>query len=600
MIMTSITRPHDFRLNKAAGLLPAIVVALWLTASRAAAYELPPLPPMPAVSAALPADSVPLGALSSSPVVKLDLPIAPGPFQPTWASIEQNYPGTPDWLRQAKFGIWVHFGPQASGESGDWYARKMYVPGTLAYKNHLKKYGPPSESGYKEVLRDWNPTKLDPAALTEIYKDAGARFLMIQGVHHDNFDLWNSHYQPWNSVNLGPKRDLLGEWAKACRADGMRFGVTFHHEYSWWWWQTAFGSDQEGAKAGVPYDGNLTLADGKGKWWDGLDPRRLYGVDLREYKGVTGAAYSPWSPPPAGIFANHPDYAKWYATQWALRMMDVVDQYNPDFIYTDGTDQQPFSGSGTGTGIKADAMQTVIADFYNTTLARRGKVDTFSIVKFRKKTNGTVTTEEFGLPGHIRTDQAWIGETPVGDWFYEPGFTYDSGMMIRYITEAAARDGNAAICISLRPDGSLDDGCRNMLKEVGVWMRCNGEGIYGSHAWKIPGEGELVNGKLKQLPGGKLGRPHADFKFSPQDFRFTVGSNGCLYAYCLTVPVPGAQLKIASLGTNAKLLAGPVQSVSLLGSNDKLVWNQEPDGLVIDCPKQMPFQTAVGFKVELK
>jgi alpha-L-fucosidase len=567
--------------------------------SVASATTLPSLPPMPDISKPLPEDSVPMGALANSPEVKLDLPIAPGPFEATWASIEKNYPGTPDWLRQAKFGIWVHFGPQASGESGDWYARKMYVPGTPAYENHLKKYGPPSEFGYKEVLRDWNPVKLDPAKLTEIYKDAGARFLMIQGVHHDNFDLWNSHYQPWNSVNLGPHRDLIGEWAKACRAEGMRFGVTFHDEYTWWWWQAAFGSDKTGPQAGVPYDGNLTLADGKGKWWDGLDPRRLYGIDLREYKGVTEAAYSPWSPPPAGIFVNHLDYAKWYATQWALRMMDVIDQYNPDFIYTDGTDQQPFSGSGTGTGIKADAMQTVIADFYNTTLARRGKVDTFSIVKFRKKTNGTVTTEEFGLPDRVRTDQAWIGETPVGDWFYAPGFTYDSGMMIRYITEAAARDGNAAICISLLPDGSLDDGSRQMLKEVGAWMGLNGEGIYGSHAWKTPGEGEMVNGKLKMPPGGKLWRPHAEFKFGPQDFRFTVGTNGCLYAYCMTVPAPGAQLKITSLGTNAKLLAALVKSVSLLGSDEKLDWKQEDDGLVIGCPTEMQFHTAVGFKIDL-
>ena len=291
-----------------------------------------------------------MGDVKSFPEMKLDIPVAPGPFEPTWESIEKNYPGEPAWLREAKFGIWVHFGPQSAGESGDWYARRLYAPGTTAYKNHLKKYGHPSEVGYKEVLRDWNPTKLDPAALTKIYQDAGARFLMIQGVHHDNFDLWNSHYQPWNSVNLGPKRDLIGEWAKACRADGMRFGVTFHHEYTWWWWQTAFGSDNEGDKKGVPYDGNLTLADGKGKWWEGLDPRLLYGIDLREYKGVTKAAYSDWSPPPAGIFTNHLPYAKWYATQWALRMMDVVDQYDPDFIYTDGTVQQPFSRQRHGHG----------------------------------------------------------------------------------------------------------------------------------------------------------------------------------------------------------------------------------------------------------
>jgi alpha-L-fucosidase len=561
----------------------------------AAGYALGPIPDVPP---AQPQDSVPMGDLRSFPEMKLDIPVTPGPFEPTWQSIEKNYPGEPAWLREAKFGIWVHFGPQSAGESGDWHARRLYLPGTTAYKNHLRKYGHPSEVGYKEVLRDWKPTKFDPAALTKIYRDAGARFLLIQGVHHDNFDLWNSHYQPWNSVNLGPKRDLLSEWVKACRADGMRFGITFHHEYTWWWWQAAFGSDKDGDKKGVPYDGNLTLADGKGKWWEGLDPRRLYGANLREYKGVTGAAYSDWSPPPAGIFTNHLPYAKWFVTQWALRIMDAVDQYDPDCIFTDGTDQQPFSGSGTGAGIKADAAQRVIADFYNRALQRRGKVDTFSIVKFRKKTNGTVTTEEHGIPANIKTDQPWIGEAPVGDWFYAPGYTYDSGMMIRYVIEAIAHDGNAAVCVAILPDGSLDAGSRKMLKEVGVWMRRNGEAVYGSRAWTIPGEGEMVNGKLKMLPGGKLNRQHASFKFSPRDFRFTAGKNGALYAFCMTVPAPGTPLKIMSLGADAKYFGHPVKSVKLLGHDGELEWKQEADGLAITSPAEMPFATAIVFKIE--
>ena len=563
--------------------------------SSAEPYLLPPFPSVPAI---LPQDSVTMGDWKSFPEMKLNIPIASGPFEPTWESIEKNYPGEPAWLREAKFGIWVHFGPQAAGESGDWYARKLYTEGTTAYKNHLKKYGHPSESGYKEVLRDWNPTKLDPAALTKMYQAAGARFLMIQGVHHDNYDMWNSKYQPWNSVNIGPKRDLLGEWAKACRANGMHYGVTFHHEYTWWWWQTAFGSDRDGAKKGVPYDGNLTLADGKGKWWEGYDPRLLYGINLREYKGVTAAAYSPWSPPPAGIFTNHLDYAKWYTTKWALRMMDVVEHYDPDFIYTDGTVQGPFTGNGTGTGIKDDAMQTVIADYYNRTLKNRGTVNTFSIVKFRNKTNGTVNTEEFGVPANIKTDQPWIAEAPVGDWFYAPDFTYDSGMMIRYIVEAIARDGNAALCISILPDGSLDEGSMNMLKKVGTWMKRNGEAVYGSHAWIIPGEGEQINGKLKMLPGGSLNRKHAEFKFDAQDIRFTVGKNGALYAFCMNVPAPGMKLKIKSLGTDAKHFNKPIKDVKLLGYAGKLQWKMEADGLAITCPEKMPFATSVVFKVD--
>lgn len=261
------------------------------------------LGPIPSVHKPLAENSVPMGNIQTFEEVKLDLPITSGPYEPTWKSIESNYPGTPEWLRDSKFGIWIHFGPQSAGESGDWYARKMYVEGTPAYENHLKNYGHPSEVGYKEVLRDWNPKKFNPQALVDIYKDAGARFLIIQGVHHDQFDMWDSKYQPWNSTRLGPKRDLIGEWEKAARKAGIRFGLTFHHEYSWWWWQTAFQSDTKGDKKGVPYDGNLTLADGKGKWWEGLDPKYLYGINLREYETVAEAANSRWSPPQAGILA---------------------------------------------------------------------------------------------------------------------------------------------------------------------------------------------------------------------------------------------------------------------------------------------------------
>ena len=556
------------------------------------------LGPIPSVHKPLAENSVPMGNIQTFEEVKLDLPITSGPYEPTWKSIEANYPGTPEWLRDSKFGIWIHFGPQSAGESGDWYARKMYVEGTPAYENHLKNYGHPSEVGYKEVLRDWNPKKFNPQALVDIYKDAGARFLIIQGVHHDQFDMWNSKYQPWNSTRLGPKRDLIGEWEKAARKAGIRFGLTFHHEYSWWWWQTAFQSDTKGDKKGVPYDGNLTLADGKGKWWEGLDPKYLYGINLREYETVAEAANSRWSPPQAGIFSGHLEYAEWYAKWWALRMMDAVDKYNPDFIYTDGTDQQPFSGSGTGTGYKCDAMQRVIADFYNKTLDRRGKVDVFSIVKFRKQTNGTVNTCETGIPENIKTDQAWIAETPVGDWFYGLNFVYSSDAVIRYLLEIVARDGAVGVSIPLRPDGSLDEGCVKMLKEVGEWMRINGQGIYGSSAWSVLGEGK--DGKLNVLPGGFIGANQANHSFYTTDFRFTVGKDGAIYAWCMTVPKAGDKLKIVSLGSDAGIGKKHVTSVELLGEKNKIEWKQEADGLSIVYPDSAHLKTAVGFRIVCK
>ncbi|MBQ9672234.1 MAG: alpha-L-fucosidase [Prevotella sp.] len=575
----------------------ALMLFVAIVSQAQSASDLPALSPMPEVDAPKAIGSVPLGDINTFREIQLDIPITEGPFKPSWESIEANFPGTPEWLREAKFGIWVHFGPQAAGESGDWYARNLYKEDHQAYKNHLQRYGHPSEVGYKEVLHQWKPDKLDPDRLTALYQKAGARFLLVQGVHHDNYDLWNSQYQPWNSVNVGPKRDLLREWADACHKYGMRYGVTFHHEYTWWWWQTAFGADKKGDRAGVPYDGHLTKADGKGKWWEGLDPRLLYGIDLREYEDVDAKAHTGWSPPKDGIIWNHLDYARWFATQWALRMMDVTHNYDPDFIYTDGTKEGPFCGTGTGTLYKCNAMPLVMADFYNHTLKQRGEVNTFSIVKFRHPTNGTVNTAEFGWPDSINTAQPWMREGAVGDWFYAPGFVYDAGSVIRYIIESISRDGCAAINIPMKPDGSIEPACEQMLEEVGRWMETCGEAVYGSRAWTTYGEGPLDNnGHLRKLPGHALKQQHADFPFTPQDLRFTVGKSGDLYAFCMRSPEAGQKVTIKSMG---KQQVKKIRRVTMLGHNGKLKWKQTTDGMEITTPTTIPFTTATVFKIEL-
>ncbi|GAA5020946.1 hypothetical protein GCM10025794_07830 [Massilia kyonggiensis] len=187
---------------------------------------------------------------------------SPGPFTADWDSLAAYR--TPDWFRNAKFGIWAHWGPQCEPEHGDWYARNMYKEGSNQYRYHLEKYGHPSKFGFKDVIRQWRAEQWDPDALLALYRKAGARYFVALANHHDNFDLYDSRFQPgWNSTRIGPKKDLIAGWAKAARAQGLRFGVSVHAAHAWTWYEVAQGADKAGPYAGIPYDGVLTAAAGE-------------------------------------------------------------------------------------------------------------------------------------------------------------------------------------------------------------------------------------------------------------------------------------------------------------------------------------------------
>ena len=200
------------------------------------------------------------------PVSEAHEKMATGKYQPTWQSLRQHR--VPEWFRNAKFGIWAHWGPQCVEGTGDWMARSMYMEGSREYKHHVEHYGHPSEFGFKDLLPLFKAENWDPDKLVEKYKKVGAQYFFVLGNHHDNFDLWDSKYQPWNAKNMGPQRDVVGEWAQAARKHGLPFGISFHADHAWTWYEPAQRYDQRGPKAGVYYDGKMTKADGKGNLCD--------------------------------------------------------------------------------------------------------------------------------------------------------------------------------------------------------------------------------------------------------------------------------------------------------------------------------------------
>lgn len=179
-----------------------------------------------------------------------DLPVHEGPYPSSWKGLSHIY-SVPAWWREAKFGAWSHWDPQSMPEQGDWYARGMYIEGSSQYQYHVDNFGHPSEYGYKDICHNWVIDKWKPVELMDLYVEMGARYFMAMGVHHDNFDCYDSKYQPWNTENLGPKKDIVGILEKVAREHGMRFGIGFHNTPARTWGQfmtVRYTSDKKGQR----------------------------------------------------------------------------------------------------------------------------------------------------------------------------------------------------------------------------------------------------------------------------------------------------------------------------------------------------------------
>nr|WP_238356582.1 alpha-L-fucosidase [Kribbella italica] len=430
----------------------------------------------------------------------------------------------PDWFRDAKFGIWSHWGAQSVPRAGDWYARRMYCEGTEQYRYHLRTYGHPSEFGYKDLVRLWKAERFDPEALMDQFAAAGAKYFVAQAMHHDNFFNYDSAIHRWNSVRMGPGKDIVGLWKAAADRHRLPFGIAEHLGATYTWSAVNKGSDEHGPYAGVPYDGN--------------DPAY---ADLYTTSRLEGRAEAvkvdPW-------YAADPAWHR----HWLAVISEVIDRYQPELLYSDGP--LPFGAQSYEAGLQA------VARLYNASAARHGGANQAVYNQKDRDASiyqvGVLDIERSQEPD-IKADP-WQTDTSIGDWFYDVRDVYKtSAHVIELLIDIVAKNGNLLLNVPQRPDGTIDVECSTLLEEVGRWLAMCGEGIYGTRPFRVMGEGPAavrIDGFTEEA-----------VQWTSADFRFT-RKGSTLYAFQLRWPEDGRAV-IRTLTP-----ADKVRSVRLLGHGE--------------------------------
>ena len=510
-------------------------------------------------------------------------PIAKGPFEPSWESLKKYE--CPTWFRDAKFGIWAHWTAQCVPEEGDWYARSMYMEGDGRYKTHLARYGHPSQFGFKDIDNMWHAENWDPERLMKLYKAAGAKYFVSLASHHDNFDCFDSKFQPWNSVNVGPHKDIVGTWAKIARANGLRFGVTNHSSQAWHWLQVAYAHDTEGPLKGVNYDGWLTKADGKGTWWEGLDPQDLYtGLHASiPIDATTPKLMRAWADNVNRNWSKAPPDDPAYVTKWFNRNVDLIEKYNPDLLYFDDT-MAPMGEAGLN----------VFAHYYNQNIARHnGKNEGILNTKGMPQNLLKTLVHDFERGQSAKIEPfPWQTDTCIGEWHYSKSLADRHGyktpkQVVRMLADIVSKNGNLLLNVPLRGDGSIDADEEKFLVGMSEWMKVNSECIFATRPWVTSSEGPV------RTRGGMFSEGGED-RYSGQDFRFTRKGDTI---YAIALDWPGAQATIKSLMVGSPYVTGEPRRIELLGVKGALKWKRTTEGLVIDLPSTKPCDHAFAFKI---
>jgi len=472
-----------------------------------------------------------------------------GPFRADWESL-QKYE-VPEWYKDAKFGIFIHWGAYSvPAFSSEWYPRNMYEPGFDAYKHHIATYGPQDKFGYKDFIPMFKAEHFDPSAWAELFNQAGAKYVVPVAEHHDGFAMYDSGLSDWTAAKMGPHRDVIGDLSKAVRAEGLHFGVSSHRvEHDFFL----------GVGRKIPSDVN--------------DPK------YAAFYGPAQVGVINWGTPVGNDFTY---VSSEWANDWLARGVELVEKYHPDIVYFDWWIGQ--------ASIRPNLVKFA-AFYYNRSLKYGDHVGVINYKDYAMQEHSAVLDLERGQLGDIRP-LYWQTDTSVSNksWGYIKDDTFKSPeFVVHQLIDIVSKNGNLLLNIGPRSDGTIPEEVQQVLLDVGAWLHANGDAIYGTRPWRIYGEGPT------KVAAGSFHDTDTT-RYTAEDFRFTTKGN-VLYAIGLGWPTNG-EVVIHSLAST--IGTEHVQSVSLLGSDAKLQFEQRTDGLHIRMPAQAPAKYAYALRMAFR
>jgi len=464
----------------------------------------------------------------------IDKVIAAGPYSASWESLVNFH--VPQWYEDAKFGIFIHWGLYSvPAFFNEWYPRHMYIEGGQVFRHHVKTYGPQSKFGYKDFIPMFKAEKFDPDYWADLFKKAGARYVVPVAEHHDGFAMYDCSYHEWTAAKMGPKRDVVGDLARSVRKLGLVFGLSSHREEHWWFFD-----------GGMKFDSDVR------------DPR---------YRSLYGPA-QPESVPPD----------KEWLDEWLVYTCELVDKYRPQIVWFDWWINNP-------------AYEPYLKKFGAYYYSRGAEWGKGVAINYKDKAfpeQAAVFDIERGQLSDIRP-LLWQTDTSVSrnSWGYVKNQDYKTtGSIVSDLVDIVSKNGALLLNVCPKPDGTIPKEEEEMLLGIGGWLAINGEAIYGTRPWKVYGEGPtaVVAGGFQE---GK-------YTFKPKDVRFTTKGN---VLYAVPLVWPEGELTIQSLSTNLSLYTDEIGSVELLGSDEPVQWSRGKRGLKVVLPRRRPSEYAPVLKI---